>query len=223
MSEPHADAYADLRARVRAIVATADPVVIGRPAPATPEWTVHDVLAHLVGVTDDVVHGRLDGIASDSWTAAQVELRRAAPTAALLDEWDAHGPQFDEMLRAAPAEIAGQALFDAATHEHDIRHAVAMPGARESEAVVLGWEWLVDARTRGAMPAIRLVTEAGDAVAGTGEPRATVRASRFELLRASSGRRSAAEVAQYAWDPNPDAALLLAGPIFRLRGEALAE
>ena len=37
--------------------------------PATPEWRAHDVLAHLVGVTDDVVNGRLDGIATDAWTA----------------------------------------------------------------------------------------------------------------------------------------------------------
>jgi hypothetical protein len=55
---------------------------------------------------------------------------------------DALRARFEAMLAAAPMEIAGQALFDAATHEFDIRHAVGAPGARDSDAMTLGWEWL---------------------------------------------------------------------------------
>src|SRR5215831_272712 len=138
MSESHAVAYKALRGRVREVVEAADPAALDTVVPATPEWRARDVLAHLVGVTDDVVNGRLDGIASDPWTQAQVDARRDRPAAELLAEWDETAPQFESMLAAAPAEIAGQALFDAATHEHDLRNALGTPGARESDAVDSG-------------------------------------------------------------------------------------
>jgi len=223
MSEPHGDAYAALRARVTAVIECAEPAALERVAPATPEWTVREVLSHLVGVTDDVVNGRLDGIATDAWTGAQVDARVGAPAPALLEEWEKNSPQFETMMRAVPTEVAGQAIFDAMTHEHDIRNALGAPGARDSDAVVLAWEWAVDARTRGGARAIRFVTEAGDTVAGAGDPVATVRASRFEILRAATGRRSANEIAGYAWDPAPHPALLIAAPIFRLRATDLGE
>jgi len=136
MSEPHAAGYRALRGRVRELVES-DPAALDRPSPATPGWSAHDVLAHLVGVTDDVVNGRFDGIATDPWTAAQVEARRGMPVADMLDEWDAHSAGFEPMIGAAPMEIAGQALFDAATHEHDIRCALGRPGARDSDALAL--------------------------------------------------------------------------------------
>ncbi len=66
MSESHAVAYRALRSRVREVVESSDADVMLAVVPATPEWRAHDVLAHLVGVTDDVVNGRLDGLASDA-------------------------------------------------------------------------------------------------------------------------------------------------------------
>jgi uncharacterized protein (TIGR03083 family) len=223
MSEPHAVAYHALRVRVCELVAAADPAALERVAPATPSWRVHDVLAHMVGVTDDVVHGRMDGIATDAWTGAQVDARRDVSAVDMLAEWDEHAPAFEEMLAAAPAEIAGQAIFDAASHEHDIRHALSTPGARDGDAVALGWEWVCGARTRGGAPALRFVTDHGEILAGTGDEPPTVTASRFELLRATSGRRSATEIAAYGWDPEPMPERLLAAPIFCLRSETLGE
>jgi uncharacterized protein (TIGR03083 family) len=223
MSEPHAVAYKALRIRMCEVVTAAEPASLQRFAPATPEWRVHDVIAHMVGVTDDIVNGRMDGIATDAWTAAQVEPRRNAPLDEMLEEWEAHSPTFEEMLAAVPAEIAGQALFDASTHEHDVRHALASPGARDSDAIALGWEWICDARTRGGGPSMRFVTENGEIVAGAGDDPPTVTASRFELVRATSGRRSASEIASYTWDRDPMPERLLAAPIFTLRAEPLGE
>ena len=54
-------------------------------------------------------------------------------------------------------------------------------------------------------------------------PAATVSATRFELLRASSGRRTADEIARYEWDPRADAQLLLASTIFSLPAQSLRE
>ncbi len=223
MSEPHAVGYRALRGRVRAIVETADRAAVDGPSPATPGWTVHDVLAHLVGVTDDVVNGRLEGVATEPWTAAQVEARRGVPTGALVDEWDANAERFESLLGGAPMEIAGQALFDAATHEHDIRCALGRPGARDSDALALAWEWLLATRPTTSAPTIRFVTEGGDEVVGEGEPVATVKASRFEILRATTGRRSASEIESYGWDPSPMPEQLIVAEIFAMRAEPLNE
>src|SRR5689334_25417189 len=101
------------------------------------------------------------------------------------------------MLAAGPMEITGQALYDAVTHEHDIRHALGRPGARDADAIAHGWEWFVAVRTASGAPAVRFVTDQGDDVAGTGEPGVTVHASRFELVRATTGRRTRSEIESY--------------------------
>ena len=177
----------------------------------------------MVGVSDDVVNGRLDGIASDAWTAAQVERRRDIPIAEILADWEQWGPQFEQLLASGPPEMTGQALYDAATHEHDLRHAIGRPGARDSTAMQAGWAWLVETRTHSGAPAIRFVTERGDDVAGVGDPRATVRAPYFELFRATTGRRTAAEISSFAWEPGPNIEMIVAAPFFTIRTESLGE
>jgi uncharacterized protein (TIGR03083 family) len=219
---PYPHAYRELRARVADLARGAGGAFDG-PSPATPAWRVHDVLSHLVGVTADVVHGRLEGVATDPWTAAQVDARRTDTAEQLLAEWEQHAAQFEAVLDSAPTDIAGQALFDAVTHEHDIRCALQSPGARDSEAVVIAWEWFVGARSRSGAQAIRYVIESGELIAGAGDPVVTVEAPRFELLRAAVGRRSIAEVERYGWDPEPNPTLLIAAPIFRMRDEPLDE
>jgi hypothetical protein len=223
MSESHAVAYRDLRGRVRAVVETADADAMLVVVPATPEWRAHDVLAHLVGVTDDVVNSRLDGLASDAWTQAQVDARTERSTDDLLAEWDAVGPQFEALLAAAPAEIAGQALFDAATHEHDLRNALRAPGARDSDAVGTGWEWIVDARTRTGAHAMCFVVDGREEPSGVGVVMARVEASRFELFRAIAGRRTESEIAGFGWDRAPEPMLLLGAEIFTMRTTSLGE
>jgi uncharacterized protein (TIGR03083 family) len=223
MTEQHGPSYEALRVRVTELVLETDPDVLEGPAPATPEWRVRDVLAHLAGVADDVVNGRLEGIASDAWTAAQVEKRRDLSMDELVEDWERWSPGFEQMLAAGPMEITGQALYDAVTHEHDIRHAVGRPGARDSDALDHGWQWLVAVRAAAGEPAIRFVTEEGEDIAGVGEPATTVRASRFELVRATTGRRTREEIEAYAWEPEPDPSVLLAAPFFTIRTESLGE
>ncbi len=218
-----ASAYRGVRERATGIVRGLDDPVTAAVVPATPAWSVHDLLAHLVGVSRDAVDGRLDGITSDAWTDAQVQRRRGVPRAALLDEWGEYGPLFERRLARLPEAVGGQALVDAVTHEHDLRHAVGLPGDRDADAVALGFEWMCGARERTGRPALRWRTEAGEHVAGVGDPIATVTASRFELLRAATGRRTRAEVLAYDRDRpyDPDAVLL--APLFTLRDVSLQE
>lgn len=223
MGTEHSAAYLGIRERVTALVAPLGDLR-DRGCPATPEWSVHDVLAHLVGVCDDVRAGRMEGVATDAWTEAQVAARRERPTPALLEEWDRLGPEFEAGLGVVPDVMAGQAIFDAVTHEHDLRHALGSPGARDSDGVAIAWGWLTMVGAPRAGEALVYWTTEGDTVTiGTGEVVADVRLDRFEFVRGVSGRRSAAEIEAWAWDPAPRVDLVLAAPIFRLRDEPLGE
>jgi hypothetical protein len=136
--------------------------------------------------------------------------------AELLAEWDEVGPAFEQALGGAPEVMAGQAVFDAMTHEHDIRLALDAPGARESGAVAVAFDWASEGRTRAGLPALRFVTEAGETVAGKGDPIATVTTSRFEVVRALTGRRTADEVAAFKWEPPQPPETLLVTDMFVL-------
>lgn len=197
------EAYRGVRLRVTELVAGADDETLGTIAPATPEWTVHDLLAHLVGVTTDIVSGNLDGVGTDAWASAQVEARRGRSVADLLGEWDEHGPAVEEMSGQF-GRAGGQLVSDAVTHEHDVRGALRVPGARDSDAVRLSVGFVglslgeqLDRADRGA-----LVVFDGDATVtfGSGEPVASLRTDDFEFVRALTGRRSLEQIAAFEWD-----------------------
>ena len=71
----HAEVYRSVRLRVMDLVCDLPEETLDCVAPATPEWRVRDVVAHLAGGTADIVSGNLDDVASDEWTGAQVNAR----------------------------------------------------------------------------------------------------------------------------------------------------
>ncbi len=195
-------AYRALRERVSALVANASTDQLQATAPATPEWRVHDVIAHMVGVTSDVLAGRMDGVTTDAWTAAQVDPRRDLPTAALIEEWSANAESFEPMLPSF-GPVAGQAILDACTHEHDVRDALSAPGARDTDAVHIGSAWLGDRigdfnAAAGHGP-LRIETDLWSMTYGDGEPVATLHVAAFELMRGSTGRRSQRQLDIWDW------------------------
>jgi uncharacterized protein (TIGR03083 family) len=225
-SDACAAAYRELRARVSELVRSADPGALDAIAPATPEWRVRDVLAHVSGVNTDIVNGNLNGVASDAWTDAQVATRRDWPVEQILEEWEANGSAV-EADAAMLGSAAGQWVYDACTHEHDIRNALGAPGARDSDAVAIAFEWgtdrLGDILDGEAAIGIVLDTEAGSRTVGTVEPRATVRVSRFEAIRAMTGRRSVAQMEAYGWADEPLPVCLPLRPMFTPRAADFVE
>jgi uncharacterized protein (TIGR03083 family) len=204
----HADsaaAYAEVRERMTALLTDASPDQLTRQVPACPDWTVKDLAAHVVGVAVDVAAGRVEGAGSDPWTAAQVEARKDASLQDLLAEWQS--VPAEQALQAVDEMQAAQVVFDVATHEHDLRGALEQPGARDSRGVDVGWTWattvlgmLRDGYGEGA---IVLTTPDGSTTCGSAEPTSGVTADRFELFRAMTGRRSAEQVASWAWTGEP--------------------
>ncbi len=221
-----ADAYRATRVRVREVLAGAPADAATRTVPAAPKWTVHDVVAHLAGVATDLVEGRLDGVATDPWTAAQVERGRGRSIAELLDEWDEHGAAVDAFADAL-GPSGGQLVFDATTHEHDLRGAYGNTDARDSDAIAIGFAFATHAigraRTRADAPALVIAHDAGETVVGEGAPGARLTVSRFELVRAASGRRSLDQLRAYAWEGDARPELLPLAPVFAPRVDALVE
>lgn len=195
--------YREARIRMTELARQAGDGVGERPVPPCPEWTVRELFAHTVGVVDDILNARLDGVGSDPWTAVQVAARADRSLDEVLAEWDETGPRVEAVFGegGAPAQL----VFDLSTHEHDLRSALDRPGARDAGSSVVAVEWVTDAwreALRSGYAPLRL--RAGDLTIESGdEPGTTVDIEPFEALRALTGRRSLGQIRAYDWDGDP--------------------
>jgi uncharacterized protein (TIGR03083 family) len=178
-------AYGAARRRIADLVGHIDAATEALTVPATPEWTVHDVVAHLVGVAADGTSGNMDGAPGEAWTAAQVQRGKNVPLGDSLADWERTGPLIEAFLSAGEGEMAGAAVIDVHTHEADLRHALGLPVAVPDDVL----RWTAAFMRRGFHEAI---TQAG-------LPAVTVEASDLEWFRGRLGRRTEAEVAAYRW------------------------
>ncbi len=209
MDEPdYGTLYCETRKAMSQFVAGLDDAELAVRLPAVPEWTAHDALAHVTGICADILSGNLTDVGSDAWTAAQVDSRRDSSVAEIVAEWSLVGPQIEAMAAAAGHEMASLLISDLVTHDLDTRGAFGDKSARDSAATALVFDFYTSKLgTRldatGA-PALRIVGDGEERVAGSAVPTATVRASRFELIRALSGRRDAEQIRCFEWDGDPD-------------------
>ena len=97
-----------------------------------------DTLAHLVGVTVDIVEGNIAEAGTKPWADAQAARFSSLGVDGLLDRWAETAPVIDSLGGVLPDMVASQLVFDAVTHEHDICGALGLPGARTSDAVEVG-------------------------------------------------------------------------------------
>lgn len=218
-------AYAGCRARVTELVAGLDDAHAALVVPTCPRWTVHDVVAHLAGVVSDVQAGRIDGVATDPWTAAQVDARRARTIEQMLEEWHRGAPWFEGLLDDI-GDPGRQAVGDVVTHEHDIRAALRRPGARSSDAVSVALDFIASGfvvwnRSRGIALGVRTTDRLEY---GMEDAEVVLTGERFELLRAMTGRRSVDQLRVMDW--RGDAAVVIpnftVGP-FRPAAQAIDE
>ena len=193
-----ADHYRTARLRITELVLALDDDELARAVPACPGWTVHDVVSHITGVADDALNGRMDGVATDPWTAAQVERGRGVATADLLERWTEQAAVFESF------PLPPQAVIDLTTHEQDIRGAVRQPGARDTAEVQFAFDLLAQ-RAVEVVPGLRV--EAGGATFGPEDATSTLRGDRYDLYRAMMGRRSPAQLRALDWGGEPPAAI----------------
>lgn len=191
--------------------------------PACPAWTVRQTVAHLAGVAEDVVSLNLHGAGTDSWTRAQVDRLGGNSVDGLLDLWgQAIDPVTARLGKGAPESAAGQLVFDALTHEHDVRGALGEPGSCTGD---LAFEVAMGFRTatvgqvirETGLPALRLTTptigsvQLGDPRFTTGQ--VTLDVSDFEALRALGGRRSIRQLLALPWRGDPTELLAALGNV----------
>jgi uncharacterized protein (TIGR03083 family) len=200
--------YGSCRERITALVADLTDDQAGAPVAACPGWSVHDVVAHLVGSVADVLAGRMDGVGSPAWTGAQVDARRAVPVTEMLAEWSATAPQFEDTLRAVGGQMAALGVADAWNHEQDLLGALGRPGSNdpaveltavEGYAPMVGGGW----STAGVAP-LRVEVGASHVLSAEGDPGATVTGPPYELARAFAGRRTEAQLRALSWTGDPD-------------------
>src|ERR1700694_373088 len=118
--------YRNARSRVTDLAAALSDQLLQAPVPATPRWTVHELLPHLVGGAADAASGRLDGAPGEQWTARHVEERRRHTVDELLAEWDHVGPAAESTL--PEQQVFGPNLAaDVICHEADLREALGLP------------------------------------------------------------------------------------------------
>ncbi len=188
--------YAASRDRVLAAARDFTPADLDRVVPACPDWTVHDLLAHLTGVATDYVQGNVDGAPFPPWTARQVASRRELPASAVLAEWSASGVLLEQLVASGTTShpLVCNPYADACVHEADLSGAVGL--ARPlPEAYLATVEWMLD----GACTGLAVHTPDGTYWLESDGPAAEVTVDAYELFRAIFGRRSAAQIRSWAW------------------------
>jgi uncharacterized protein (TIGR03083 family) len=209
--------------------------VLDLTVPACPEWSVGDLVAHLVGVAADAATGAFfDGAmrawrepdtasARETWTAGHVQ-RHARPSLELLrHDLEKHGEQLVAGLRRGVPTVAGAPdwgpsapVGDLCVHLQDLREALGLDPEPSSPVTRWGFasyrSWL-DQRLRQAGLAGLVLTD-GDREwpVGEGPPAGSVTADTYELFRMVSGRRTADQIRAYGWTTDPSPYLEIVSP-----------
>jgi uncharacterized protein (TIGR03083 family) len=241
-----AAAYEETHDHLVEIVLALDDSALKTVVPASPAWSVKDVVAHVTGIAGDVAHGLtppdLDVLEAwrnpeqaakrDTMTAKQVDERRDRTLDQILEEWSGHIERLLPMLRGevpfgTSLPFVGHVVnTDLAVHSQDVRGAVRVPGDRDSAGVgigLAGYSFGLDLRIRAlGLPALTLRYGEKERILGDGEPAATLEAERFEIFRALSGRRSRDQILAMKWtgDPEPYLALI---PAYGERSDPITE
>jgi uncharacterized protein (TIGR03083 family) len=161
--------------------------------PATPEWTVRELLAHLAGSPVDALSGRMDGAPGPEWTARHVGERSARTTQELVAEIRG---AVDGVVATLEGNARPALVWNAAVHHADLHEAMGM-GAPPDHM----WRPVVEAMRPS-------LGEHADAFAGVPD---------YELFRAFFSRRSRTQTA--AWDTGLDQETLDGVSIFGARDD----
>ncbi len=207
--DAHLEPYLAIVARISDVVRDAEPS-LDEGVPACPRWTVRQVVAHLAGVAEDWVAGRLDDYGSDAWTSAQVSRFDGQPIDAVLAAWSSAAGRFGA---SGPSPLGGTAAMwafgDAVVHEADLRPLLA-PGTRPPDnAVSLGLKaavarWRVELGAAGVPPLDVVATDMRTWRIGYPDAAAqVVTTTGYELFRALFGRRTRTQVEAWGWDCDP--------------------
>ncbi|MCW2816318.1 MAG: hypothetical protein JWN84_3773 [Nocardioides sp.] len=178
--------YRDHVTAVGALAGDLTDAQLASTVPATPGWTVHDVLAHLAGGGADVVTGRLDGVPGPEWTLRHVNERAPLPVADLVDELTTNA---DAVAATTVDNPRPAIVWDLAVHHADLHEALG-----HGRLPTHLWLPVVDELAPARAPAL----------IGTVEP--------YELFRALFSRRSRDQMRAWGLDDDAIEVVCIFGP-----------
>lgn len=184
------------RANVDAVTALAEgltPEQLESRVPATPEWTVREVLAHLAGSPSDALSGRMDGAPGPDWTARHVAERSERSAEDLVSEIRG---VVDDVVATLEGNDRPALVWNVAVHHADLHEALSLGIPPEHM-----WRPVVDAVRPSLGENAGSFAEVPD----------------YELFRAFFSRRSRAQTA--AWGTGLDQDTLDAISIFGPRDD----
>jgi uncharacterized protein (TIGR03083 family) len=167
---------------VSALAGSLDTEDLARRVPATPDWTVHDVLAHLAGSPADLLAGRMDGAPSDAWTARHVDERAARSADELVAELQG---SVDGLVGTLDGVESPAIVWNLAVHHADLHEALGK-GAPPAEM----WRPVLEAM------APRMLGDRAEAFDGVPD---------YELFRAFFSRRSRSQMTGWGTSLDPAA------------------
>lgn len=141
------------------------------PVPATPAWTVRQVVAHLAGSPADAISGRMDGAPGHTWTQRHVDERAGLSDADLIADLRS---SMDAVVASLEGNDRPALVWNAAVHHADLHEAL---GKGVPPAVM--WQPIADA----------LAPTLGDHAPAFAD------VDDYELFRMLFSRRSRAQVA----------------------------
>lgn len=240
-----ADLYEQVRNEISEFVAGLEPAELERAAPATPGWSIKDLVTHLAADSTCIVAGDFPREFFDAfgepaavalvndWTEGQLKERQGRPLEELLQEWKTSAIELATMMRGETPWPEGTLPFadrilltDAAVHQQDIFGALGIERARESAPVKIGLSGYITTMgwrlPEAGLAPLRFDLDEKSYNAGDGEPTTTVHGDRFELFRAMSGRRSPEQIRAYRWDGDAEPYIPFFYP-YGIREDALVE
>lgn len=215
--------YRRSRQRIADLAVAIDSARASQRVAACPEWTVVQLLAHVVGLATEISRGNMPGVDSQAWVDAIVADRSSASVGDLMEEWAESAPVF-EAAATDNARLAVPLSYDLVVHEHDLRHALGTPGERDDPGILtsmwVGALLLDGDLKKNAAGALRLEAGGHEWLCGEGETRLSLRLDEsswpnpvWEMLRLTGSRRSLAQLSRYPWQGDFEA---LASSMFHM-------
>lgn len=241
----NAELYEENRLTLAQLVRGLSEDELAMAVPATPGWSIRDIVSHLAGDAVAVTSGDFpqqfftsfgdpDAVVQlNEWTTEHVSRRKDLSLDEVLEEWDEHAASVASMMRGETPWPDGVVAFadrvlltDLGVHQQDIYGALDIERDREGPLVKMGaagYVALIGFRLPAEnIPPLRVRAGDSERVSGEGEVGATVTASRFEMFRSLSGRRNPDQIRSYAWEGDPEPYIPFFYP-YGVREEALVE
>ncbi|MBF4161066.1 maleylpyruvate isomerase N-terminal domain-containing protein [Nocardioides acrostichi] len=200
--------YRDLVEAIAALALDLPADSLAAVVPATPQWSVRQLIAHLAGGPADAVADRMDGAPGPSWTTRHVAEREGRAVADLVEEMRANTDAVAASVEDNPRPAI---VWDLAVHHADLHEALG-------RGVPPEWSWspVVHALAPMLLSKVPAEVHCGDATYGAGGPDVTV--DPYELFRVAFSRRSRAQVSR-VFAGRVESALLDELPIFGPRDD----